>query len=245
MKILLLIPARMGSSRFPGKPLKKINGKPMIQHVYENVKKNKLIRDLAVATCDKKIFNFVKSFNGNVVMTSKKHKRASERCAEALTKIERKNKIRYDFIVMVQGDEPMVHKNMISEALRPILKDRKIKVVNLYSEIESRKEFLDINCIKVVCSKKNNALYFSRKPIPYFKSGNFLLKKQVCIIPFQRDFLIQYIKMKPTPLEIAESVDMMRILENGYSVYMAKTKYKTQSVDTIQDLKKVEKLIKK
>ena len=178
-------------------------------------------------------------------MTSKKHKRASERCAEALTKIERKNKIRYDFIVMVQGDEPMVHKNMISESLRPILKDRKIKVVNLYSEIKSRKEFLDINCIKVVCSKKNNALYFSRKPIPYFKSGNFLLKKQVCIIPFQRDFLIQYIKMKPTPLEIAESVDMMRILENGYSVYMAKTKYKTQSVDTIQDLKKVEKLIKK
>ena len=244
MKILLLIPARMGSSRFPGKPLKKINGKPMIQHVYENVKKNKLIRDLAVATCDKKIFNFVKSFNGNVVMTSKKHKRASERCAEALIKIERKNKIRYDFIVMVQGDEPMVHKNMISESLRPILKDRKIKVVNFYSEIKSRKEFLDINCIKLFVLK-NNALYFSRKPIPYFKSGNFLLKKQVCIIPFQRDFLIQYIKMKPTPLEIAESVDMMRILENGYSVYMAKTKYKTQSVDTIQDLKKVEKLIKK
>ena len=87
-------------------------------------------------------------------MTSKKHKRASERCAEALTKIERKNKIRYDFIVMVQGDEPMVHKNMISESLRPILKDRKIKVVNLYSEIKSRKEFFDINCIKVVCSKK-------------------------------------------------------------------------------------------
>tara|TARA_A100001011_G_scaffold82215_1_gene85620 strand:- start:488 stop:1195 length:708 start_codon:yes stop_codon:yes gene_type:complete len=235
----------MGSSRFPGKPLKKINGKPMIQHVYENVKKNKLIRDLAVATCDKKIFNFVKSFDGNAVMTSKKHKRASDRCAEALIKIERKNKIKYDFIVMVQGDEPMVHKNMISESLRPILKNRKIKVVNLYSEIKSKKEFTDVNCIKVVCSKKNNALYFSRKPIPYFKSGKFSLKKQVCIIPFQRDFLIQYIKMKPTPLEIAESVDMMRILENGFSVYMAKTKYKTQSVDTIKDLKKVEKLIKK
>ncbi len=245
MRILLLIPARMGSSRFPGKPLKKINGKPMIQHVYDNVKKSNLISNVAVATCDNQILKFVKSFGGNAIMTSNRHKRASDRCAEALIKIEKKNKVKYDIVVMVQGDEPMVNKDMIKESLKPIIKKKSIKVVNLYSEIKDKKEFKDPNCIKVVCSKENYALYFSRRPIPYFKKSKFKLKKQVCIIPFRRNFLLEYIKMKPTPLEIAESVDMMRVLENGFKVYMAKTKYDSKAVDTPKDLKIVEMLLKK
>ena len=116
-KIIAIIPARMGSSRFPGKPLKKINGKPMIQIVYENVKKNKKLSDVVVATCDKAIYDFIGLIKGKVIMTSKKHKRASDRCAEALKKIEKKNKTKYDIVVMVQGDEPMINHQMINQSL--------------------------------------------------------------------------------------------------------------------------------
>ena len=127
MKIISIIPARMGSSRFPGKPLAKINGVPMIQHVYNNVKKNKILSDVVVATCDKVIFDFVKSIKGIAIMTSKKHKRASDRCYEAMRILEKKRKIKYDIIVMVQGDEPMINSRMISDAVKPLLRNKKIR----------------------------------------------------------------------------------------------------------------------
>jgi 3-deoxy-manno-octulosonate cytidylyltransferase (CMP-KDO synthetase) len=146
---------------------------------------------------------------------------------------------------MVQGDEPMIHPNMIKESISPILKNKKINVVNLCGKIKDKKEFYDKNCIKTVCSKTNNALYFSRQPIPWSGDTKSYLKKQVCVISFKRNFLIRYVKMKSTTLEELESIDMLRILENGFSVYMAKTKYSTFAVDTPSDLKKVEKLLKK
>ena len=127
----------MGSSRFPGKPLAKINGIPMIQHVYNNVKKNKLISEVAVATCDKVIFDFVKSINGVAVMTSKKHKRASDRCYEAMRVLEKKRKIKYDIVVMVQGDEPMINSEMIDASVKPLLKNKKINIVNLICSINN------------------------------------------------------------------------------------------------------------
>ena len=245
MKIVAIIPARMRSSRFPGKPMKKILGKPMIKHVYDNVAKSKIISDVYVATCDKEIFNYINSFNGNVVMTKKSHQRASDRSAEALIKIEKKKNFKFNSVVMVQGDEPMIHPNMIKESISPILKNKKINVVNLCGKIKDKKEFYDKNCIKTVCSKTNNALYFSRQPIPWSGDTKSYLKKQVCVISFKRNFLIRYVKMKSTTLEELESIDMLRILENGFSVYMAKTKYSTFAVDTPSDLKKVEKLLKK
>ena len=165
-KILVLIPARMGSTRFPGKPMAKIMDKPMIGHVYDNVKKSKLELEVAVATCDEEIYDYIKSIDGNVVMTSDKHERASDRCAEALLKIEEENDIKYDIVVMVQGDEPMIHPNMITEAVSPMLDDSKILVINLLGQIENLEEFEDPNCIKVVCDLNYNALYFSREPIP-------------------------------------------------------------------------------
>ena len=236
----------MGSSRFPGKPLAKINGKPMIEHVYKKVKKNKLILDVVVATCDKIIFNFIKSINGKVVMTSKKHKRASDRCFEAVKILERRKKIKYDIVVMVQGDEPMVHPNMINDAVKPMLKNKKINVVNLISDIHEKKDFYNPNFIKVVHDKNYNALYFSRSSIPHIKfKKNTNIKKQVCIIPFRRKFLIKYNKMKPTALEKIESIDMLRILENGYKVSLFKTKYFSHAVDTKEDLLKVQRYLKK
>ena len=245
MNILALIPARMGSSRFPGKPLKKILGKPMIGHVYERVSKCDLLIKTVVATCDQEIVDYIESIGGQVVMTSGKHERASDRCAEALGYLEKKDNIQYDIVVMVQGDEPMTHPSMITEAVTPMLKDPEILVTNLLGDIESEEEFKDRNCIKVVCDLDSNALYFPREPIPTQKFGRATMKKQVCIIPFTRDFLLEYTSLDPTPLEIIESVDMMRVLEHGKKVKMIHTKHRTQAVDTKEDLEKVTKIMKK
>ena len=245
MEIVAIIPARLGSSRFPGKPLKRIKGKPMIGHVYEGVIKNKLLTKTIVATCDKEIFDYVESIGGDAIMTSNNHERASDRCCEALLKLEKDNKIKYDFVVMVQGDEPMIDQQMITEALTPLLKSNEINVSNLMAKIQTDNEFLDKNCIKVVVDNQSNAIYFSREPIPTFsKVNNMIRNKQVCVIPFKRDFLIKYTQLPPTPLEEIESIDMLRVIENGFKVKMIPTNFITQAVDTLEDLIKVENLIK-
>jgi 3-deoxy-manno-octulosonate cytidylyltransferase (CMP-KDO synthetase) len=244
MNILALIPARMGSSRFPGKPMASILGKPMIGHVYERVAQSSMLTMTAVATCDQEIFDYIESIGGTAVMTADTYERASDRCAEALLKLEAMNNTRYDIVVMVQGDEPMTHPDMIAEAVQPMLSDPTIQVVNLIGEIKDVAEFEDRNCIKVVCDLQRNALYFSREPIPTrCKVDQIPMGKQVCIIPFRRDYLLEYTRLAPTPLEIAESVDMMRILEHGMKVRMVPTQHSSQAVDTPEDLKKVERLM--
>ena len=235
----------MGSSRFPGKPLAKLLGEPMIGHVYKRVAQNNMLSLTAVATCDHEIKNYIESIGGRAVMTNERHERASDRCAEALAILERQDNKRFEIVVMVQGDEPMTHPEMITEAVHPMLDDPEIQVVNLMGKIKSMEEFEDRNCIKVVCDLNGNALYFSRESIPtQSKIREASLHKQVCVIPFRRDFLIDYTNMEPTPLEIVESIDMLRILENGLNVRMIPTKFQSYSVDTIEDLKKVSELMK-
>ena len=235
----------MGSSRFPGKPMAPILGKPMIGHVYERVAKSPLLAMTAVATCDRVIFDYIESIGGNAVMTADTYERASDRCAEALLKLEAINRTRYDIVVMVQGDEPMTHPDMITEAVQPMLHDQSVQIVNLFSEIKEVSEFEDRNCIKVVCDLQSNAIYFSREPIPTrYKVDSTPKHKQVCIIPFRRNFLIEYTKLYPTPLEIIESVDMMRVIEHGMKIRMVPTKYHSQAVDTPDDLAKVEILLR-
>lgn len=244
MKILALIPARMGSSRFPGKPMAPILGKPMIGHVFERVSKSPHLTQTAVATCDSEIADYIKSIGGRAIMTGHHHERASDRCAEALEILEKEEKNIYDIVVMIQGDEPMIHPDMITEAVEPMLDDSTCQVVNLLGKIESDSEFEDRNCIKVVCDLQGNALYFSREPIPTrCKVLDIPMGKQICVIPFQRSFLLEYTHMKPTPLEIAESIDMMRVLEHGLKVRMVPTLHHSFAVDTPSDLKKVEKLM--
>lgn len=244
MKILALIPARMGSSRFPGKPMAPILGKPMVGHVYERVSKSSLLALTAVATCDREIYDYIESIGGVAVLTGSQHERASDRCAEALAKLEQANNTRYDIVVMVQGDEPMTHPDMIAEAVQPMLDDSSVQVVNLLGKIKDIAEFEDRNCIKVVCDLNSNALYFSREPIPTRrKADEIQMRKQVCVIPFRRDFLLEYTRLAPTPLEIAESVDMMRVLEHGMKVKMAPTRHPTSAVDTPDDLLRVEHLM--
>jgi 3-deoxy-manno-octulosonate cytidylyltransferase (CMP-KDO synthetase) len=246
MNIIGIIPARMGSSRFPGKPLASIIGLPMIGHVYFRSKMNKLMKEVYVATCDREIEEYVKHIGGKVVMTSTTHERASDRVAEALLKIENDEKIKVDIVVMIQGDEPMLHPKMIDEAVRPMLEEPSIMVTNLMAPLKTVDKHNDVNKVKVVVDCENFALYFSREPIPSRRKGalkDIPMQKQVCIIPFRRDFLLKFNELKPTPLEKIESVDMLRILEHGYKVKMISTRYEVYSVDTREDLIKVEELM--
>ena len=241
MNIISIIPARMGSSRFPGKPMADILGIPMIGHVYKRVKMSKLLNEVYVATCDKEIYDYVESIGGRAVMTSNCHERCSDRCAEAMLEIEKDENIKVDIMVMVQGDEPLTFPQMIDEAVAPMLEDDTMLITNLVADLDTLNEFEDPNEVKVVMDKFNNAMYFSREPIPSRKKGVLTvpMKKQVCVIPFTRDFLLAFNEMKPTPLEIVESVDMMRILENGMKVKMIPTMYNTKAVDTKEDLELV------
>jgi len=247
MNIISIIPARMGSSRFPGKPMADICGMPMIGHVYKRVKMSTLLNEVYVATCDKEIYDYIESIGGKAVMTSNCHERCSDRCAEAMLKIEDMTGKKCDIMVMVQGDEPLTFPQMIDEAVAPMIADKTIFITNLVADLKSLEEFENPNEVKVVMDKFSNAIYFSREPIPSRKKGvlDVPMKKQVCVIPFTRDFLLQYNTMEPTPLEIIESVDMMRIIENGLKVKMVPTTYATKAVDTQEDLDKVNEMMKK
>ncbi|PIP55890.1 MAG: 3-deoxy-manno-octulosonate cytidylyltransferase [Candidatus Zambryskibacteria bacterium CG22_combo_CG10-13_8_21_14_all_42_17] len=244
--IIGIIPARMGSSRFPGKPLAKILGIPMVGHVYHRSKMSKLLEEVYIATCDKEIADYADSIGAKWVMTKDAHERASDRTAEAMLKIEEKIGEKIDIVVMIQGDEPMIMPEMVDLAVKPFLENPSIKVVNLMAPIRSMEEHNDPNCPKVVVDKNHFALYFSREPIPSrkkWKGDTVPMFKQVCIIPFTREFLLKFNELEPTSLEIIESIDMNRVLEHGHKVKMVYEEFETYSVDTPEDLKKVEKLM--
>jgi 3-deoxy-manno-octulosonate cytidylyltransferase (CMP-KDO synthetase) len=241
MNIIGIIPARMASSRFPNKPMAAILGMPMIGHCYKRSIMSSLLNEVYVATCDKEIYDYVNSVGGKAVMTADTHERASDRTAEALLKIEKSTGKKVDIVVMLQGDEPMITPEMIQGAVQPLINNKSIKISNLYATINSVAEFEDPNEVKVVVDKEDYAIYFSREPIPSRKKGvlDVPMYKQVCIIPFERDFLLEYNDMEQTPLEIIESVDMMRILENGMKVKMIFTEKESYAVDTQEDLDNV------
>lgn len=231
----------MGSSRFPGKPLAPILGRPMIEYVYRRTILCQALSDVFVATCDKEIFESVEAFGGKAIMTSPSHERASDRVAEAAADLD------YDVIVMVQGDEPMTYPEMIEESLAPFLSgEEEVACVNLTARIKSQKEFEDPNTIKVVMDVDGFALYMSREPIPTLHLQDFdqvPAFKQVCIIPFTAAALQEFIQLNPTPLEVAESIDMMRFIEHGHKVKMVETAFSTHAVDNPADLKLVEELL--
>ena len=237
MKAIAIIPARMGSSRYPGKPMAKIHGVPMIGHCYHRTKLCNDLMDTYVATCDDEIHDYIISIGGKSIMTSDIHERATDRTAEAMLKIEEMIGESIDIVVMVQGDEPMVRPEMISQSLAPFRENQSIKVVNLMARMKTIKEFEDPNEVKVVIDKNSNAIYFSREAIPSRKKGfdNVPMLKQVCIIPFKREYLLKFNDMEETELEKIESVDMMRIIENGDSVKMVMTDSDSYSVDTEED----------
>ena len=245
MSIIAVIPARMASSRFPGKPMALIHGMPMIGHCYCRVRLCDALDDTYVATCDQEIHNYIESIGGKAIMTADTHERASDRAAEAMVQIEKLTDEKIDILVMVQGDEPMDTPEMINESLAPMMKDETVQVVNLMGLIDNQGEFEDPNNVKVVVGPDSNAIYFSREPVPSRKKSieDFPMLKQICVIPFRRDFLVEFNKTPETPLERVESVDMLRVIESGGDVRMVMTEYPSLSVDTPQDLKTVEKVM--
>jgi 3-deoxy-manno-octulosonate cytidylyltransferase (CMP-KDO synthetase) len=241
MITIAVIPARMGSSRFPGKPMADILGMPMIGHCYKRAEMSELIDFVYVATCDKEIYDYIISIGGNVVMTSDLHERACDRAAEAMIKIEKIHNIKTDILLMMQGDEPMVTPKIIEAALKPLISSKDVRISNLYRELNSIEEFNDPNEVKVVIDKNGFAIYFSREPIPSRKKGvlNVPMYKQICTIPFRRDYLLEFNNMKQTDLEIIESIDMNRIIENGGKIKMEYSQDESISVDTKNDLDRV------
>ncbi|MBW1980796.1 MAG: 3-deoxy-manno-octulosonate cytidylyltransferase [Deltaproteobacteria bacterium] len=241
MKIIAIIPARMGSSRFPGKPLAPILGLPMIEHVYRRTAMCDILDEVLVATCDQEIMAAVEAFGGKAVMTSASHQRASDRVAEAASKLSA------DIVVMVQGDEPMTYPEMIATSTAPLRSgDRRIACVNLAGRIQTEEEFVDPNTIKVVMDLEGFAVYMSREPIPSRHLQPFAqlpVYRQVCIIPFTTESLQEFSRLPPTPLEVAESIDMLRFIEHGRKVKMVETTYATHPVDTPEDLHLVEALL--
>jgi len=244
MNVIGIIPARMDSSRFPGKPLKRIHGMPMIGHCFHRTAMAPGIDKAYVATCDLEIYNYIISIGGNAVMTSNQHTRASTRTAEALEKIEIEMDSLVDVVIMVQGDEPLIQPETIGKTI-PYFQDQSIDIVNIMSCLETKEAFENENNVKVVVNNSNDALYFSREPIPSSWKGWKEIPRfmQTGIIAFRRGALINFNSMEETKLEKIESVDMNRILENGGKIRMILTEEITIGVDVPDDLVMAEKLL--
>lgn len=240
MKIIGVIPSRFSSTRFPGKPLAIIKGKPMIQRVYEQAIKSKLLNEVIVATDDKKILECVRSFGGKAIMTSSSHQSGSDRVCEIA---ERMN---CDIVVNIQGDEPFIDPSNIDKAIRPFISDRSLNVSTLAVKITDKYEMDDENKVKVVMDKNGYALYFSRSSIPYEmnsasvktrKNLNKVYYKHIGLYVFRKSYLIKFCAMKKSKLEKTEKLEQLRILENGDKIKVIITKIDSFSVDTVKDLK--------
>lgn len=233
MKIVGIIPARFASTRFPGKPLILIDGKPMIQRTYEQAVKSKLLSSVVVATEDKNIFDAVKKFDGNVVMTSVKHKSGTDRIAEAAAKME------CDIVVNIQGDEPFIDPGNIDIAIRPLLEEKNLNVATLACKFTSAADLEDVNKVKVVFDKNYFAMYFSRNIIPYDVDDILTVEnyfKHIGLYVYRKDFLLKFSKMKMSKLEKPEKLEQLRILENGEKIKVVLTNKDSVSIDTPEDI---------
>lgn len=245
MKAIGIIPARMAATRFPGKPMAKLLGMPMIGHCYHRTRLAPGLETAYVTTCDEPIAEYARGIGGKAVMTSPSHNRATTRVAEALEIIERETGEQVDIVVMVQGDEPLISPETIGETLIHFA-DPAVDIVNVMSRLRTLEAFTGKNNVKVVVNKSNDALYFSREPIPSPWKGWEHLPRymQTGIIAFRRDMLLRFNAMEETPLEQCESVDMNRVLETGGRIRMVLTEALTIGVDTIEELVEAEKLIR-
>jgi 3-deoxy-manno-octulosonate cytidylyltransferase (CMP-KDO synthetase) len=239
MKILAIIPARMNSTRLPGKPLLKVNGKTIIQHVWDNLQ-SPLLDYKIIATDDKKILETVKAFNGQAILTKTYHKNGSERCCEVIKLFPE-----YDLILNIQGDEPMVNEKIIKKLVTPFLKNPQLLVSTLKKKIDSTTA-LDSNVVKVVTDQQGYALYFSRARIPFIKNESDSAKiqyyKHLGFYGFKKDYLLRYIKTTPSLLENIEKLEQLRILENNHKIFVEEYNGELIDINTIADLQKFKKL---
>jgi len=250
MNITAVIPARYASTRFPGKALAEIGNKPMIQHVYERTARAALVNNVIVATDDERIQQAVNAFGGTCRMTRIDHETGTDRLAEVAAGLDA------DIIVNVQGDEPLIEPEMIDQAIRPFLDDPAIRMGTLKTRIRCLHDFLSPNVVKVVTGRDDNALYFSRSPLPFFRdkwkdlkdesfsSGKLLCHKHVGLYVYRKEFLVEFAAMAPTFLEIAEKLEQLRALENGVAIRVVETEFESIGVDTPDDLAKAKERFK-
>jgi len=254
MSVVAVIPARYGSTRLPGKPLAIIGGKPMIQHVYENASKAKLLDQIIVATDDRRIEEAVKKFGGNVVRTSKDHTSGTDRLAEVARKLKAA-----DWLVNIQGDLPFIRSQTIARAIQPLMDDRKIPMGTVCTAIYEMKDWQNPNVVKVLKDRAGFALYFSRAPIPFLRNNEIDVAgktstsssnqrlwgyRHLGLYVYRRDFLLKFAGLRPTPLERIESLEQLRALQNGYPIYVAEVDEHPIEVDTPDDLKNAERYLK-
>ncbi|MEJ8800697.1 3-deoxy-manno-octulosonate cytidylyltransferase [Pontibacter sp. H249] len=240
MEVLGIIPARYASTRFPGKPLTDINGKSMIQRVYEQAKSANLA-EVLVATDDQRIFEHVQSFGGKAVMTAEHHQSGTDRCFEAYQRYNQP----FEYVINIQGDEPFIKPEQIN-LVANCFRNPQTQLATLIKEIESPEELFNINSPKVVISNTGDALYFSRQPIPYCRNvpndiwhRQHTYYKHIGIYGYRADILEQITQLPPSALELAESLEQLRWLENGYKIATAITEFETIGIDTPEDLEKV------
>ncbi|TFG36034.1 MAG: 3-deoxy-manno-octulosonate cytidylyltransferase [Nitrospirales bacterium] len=238
MASIVIIPARYESSRFPGKPLYSLKGKPLIQHVFENAKRSTLAADVIVATDSETIFEKVFAFGGKAVMTDQKHPSGTDRIAEVAASMK------YDIIVNVQGDEPLIRPEMIDDVIA-LLSDQRASIGTLVKKIENAEEINDPNVVKAVFDREGFALYFSRAPIPSHARHSEIhtpcYYKHIGMYSYRRDTLLSLAAMQPTALEKTEKLEQLRALENGIRIKVKETFFETYGVDTPEDLERVEK----
>lgn len=244
MKVLGIIPARYASTRFPGKPLALIDGKAMIQHVYEGVKRISVLSDIVVATDDMRIANCVKTFGGKVAMTKETHRSGTDRCGEVLEQYQNEGK-EYDVVINIQGDEPNVEHSQI-ETLVKCFEDTDVQIATLKKQIFLKDELFSPNVVKVVCEKNGEAIYFSRFAVPYMRGieeKEWLQKqkyyKHIGVYAYRCDVLKKLVELKQTELEIAESLEQLRWIENGFKIRVEETTIENIAIDTPEDLLKL------
>ena len=239
-KIIGVIPARYGSTRLEGKPLKDICGKPMIQHVYEKASEAKTIERVIVATDDVRIFEAVKAFGGEAAMTSTEHNTGTDRIAEVVKDMD------VDIVVNIQGDEPLIIPGIIDEIASELINDKSVNTATGCFVITEENMLTDPNVVKVVFDKDGFALYFSRSLIPYpRKADQSSVYEHIGIYAYRKDYLMKYITLENTPLSMVESLEQLKVLENGGKIKVVSTKYpyNALSVDTQADLEKVRDLM--
>lgn len=248
MKFTVIIPARYSSTRFPGKPLAQLAGKPVIQHVYEKAKS--VIEDVYVATDDDRIFNTVINFGGRAIMTRKDHKSGTDRIKEAVDKIEAEEKKMFDVVVNIQGDEPFVHKSQIETICR-LFDDKSTEIATLGKLFTSMKAVKNQNSPKIVVDNNGFAMYFSRSVIPFIRGtapdewfGNFPFLKHLGIYAYRSNVLDEITSLAQSSLEKAESLEQLRWLQNGYKIKVGLTDIETIGIDTPEDLARAESFLK-
>ena len=258
-KVLVVIPARMNSTRFPGKPLYLIKSKPLIEWVYLGVKESKWVDKIVIATDHQKIEETCKSFGAEVCMTSTKHLSGSDRITEVISKKEYKD---YEIVVNVQGDQPLVNHKVLEQLLYPFIFQEKtkknknlnnleksllqVKVSTLKKKITTKKEIENTNIVKVVTDCFSNALYFSRQAIPYLQNKEMKIDfyEHIGLYAYKKDSLLHFHSLSPTPLEKLECLEQMRLLENNIKIYVGETKEALKDVNAKEDIKNINKNFK-